>query len=477
MKKAFIFILLICGSTIIAQTKLPAFFGDNMVLQQDQEVSIWGTDAPNTKVDISTNWGEEVQTKTDKEGKWRTKIRTLKADKKPYELVIKGTEKIVLKNILFGEVWLCSGQSNMEMPVRGYPNSPIIGSNEAILNARNTNIRLFHTRYKASLTPLDDVKGEWTEASPKTVAYFSAVAYFFGKKLNSVIDVPVGLINASWGGSSAEAWTDRETLETQFPHIEIPDKARKAVMHTPSYLYNGMIAPYIGYNIRGAIWNQGETNRVRPEEYKKLLPAMIKSWRNKWQIGDFSFYMVQVPPFYYGTGEYATFIVESQVKIMKTIKNTGLATTTDIGACKDIHAPEKKLIGDRLAYWALAKDYEFDAISFNGPIYKSMEITEDKKIKIHFEDSDRDRGLTNYGNKYDVKGFQIAGPDKKFYPAKASIKRNRIILVWSDDVSNPVAVRYAFENCIIGTLFNTQGIPAASFRTDNWNAIGRKNEE
>jgi len=461
---------------LVAQTKLPSFFGDNMVLQQDQEVSIWGKDTPNTQITIQASWGEDVKTNTDEKGEWRVKIKTLKADKKPYQLTINGSEEITLKNILFGEVWLCSGQSNMEMPVRGYPNSPVIGSNEAILNARNSNIRLFHTRYKASLTPVDDVDGQWTEATPKTVAYFSAVAYFFGKKLNEVIDVPIGLIHASWGGSSAEAWTDKETLNSEFPHIEIPLKARKAVMHTPSYLYNGMIAPYVGYNIKGAIWNQGETNRVRPEEYKKLLPAMIKSWRTKWNVGNFPFYMVQVPPFYYRDGEFSTFIVESQIEIMKTVENTGVATTTDIGACKDIHAPEKILIADRLAYWALAKNYGFEEIAYKGPIYKSMEVTDDNKIKVYFEESDRDRGLTNYGNKYDVKGFQIAGADQIFHPAKASINRNRIITVWSDEVPKPIAVRYAFENCIIGTLFSTAGIPAASFRTDNWDNVGRKNK-
>ena len=475
MKKTILYIFIICSIIGNAQTKLPAFFADNMVLQQEQEVSIWGTDKPNTSITISANWGVEVSTRANKQGKWRAKIKTLKADKKPYQLTINGSEKLTLKNVLFGEVWLCSGQSNMEMPVRGYPNSPVIGSNEAILNARNSNIRLFHTRYKASLTPLDDVDGQWAEATPKTVAYFSAVAYFFGKKLNEVMDVPIGLIHASWGGSSAEAWTDKETLNSEFPHIEIPLKARKAVMHTPSYLYNGMIAPFVGYNIKGAIWNQGESNRVRPEEYKKLLPAMIKSWRTKWDIGNFPFYMVQVPPFYYGTGEYATFIVESQIEIMKMIENTGVATTTDIGACKDIHAPEKILISNRLAYWALAKDYGFEEIAYKGPVYKSMEVTDDSNIKVHFEESDRDRGLTNYGNKHDVKGFKIAGADQKFYPAKAAIKRNRIITVWSDEVPNPVAVRYAFENCVIGTLYNTAGIPATSFRTDNWNHVGRKN--
>lgn len=470
-------LLLLCFSIgVNAQTHLPAFFGDNMVLQQDDSVLVWGTDKPNCPISISGNWGIEVNTKSDKKGKWQAKIKTLKADKKPYSLTITGSEAKRINNILFGEVWFCSGQSNMEMPVNGYPNSPVTGSNETILNAKNKNIRLFHTRYKASLTPLDSVEGEWAEASPKTVAKFSATAYFFGKKLNDVLDIPIGLINASWGGANAEAWTDATSLE-QFKDITIPTEIGKVKQHTPTALYNGMVAPFLGYGIKGAIWYQGESNRTRPEQYKKLLPAMIKGWREHWKIGDFPFYLAQVAPFHYGTGEYATFIVEAQVHIMQNIKNTGLATTTDIGNCKDIHPSEKKLVGDRLAYWALAKDYGFEGIAYKGPVYQSMEITDDAKIKLQFEDSDRDRGLTNYGNKYDVKGFEIAGADQKFHPAKASIKRNRSIIVWNEAVKHPVAVRYAFGNCIIGTLYNTAGIPATSFRTDDWDNIGRKNDE
>ena len=462
-----ILLLLFVSSAIIspAQTQLPAFFSNNMILQQNEEVAIWGTDKSNTKLKITGSWGKEVSTKADKEGKWQVKLPT-PVYGGPYTLTISGSEEITFTNVLIGEVWLCSGQSNMEMPMKGFPNSPINGSNEAILNAKNSNIRLFHTRRQASLTPKDDVEGQWTEATPATVKEFSAVAYFFGKKINDVTGVPIGLINSSWGGSSAEAWTDIESLK-QFADIEIPTEI-KAALHTPTALYNGMIAPFIGYNIRGALWNQGETNRVRAEQYKTLLPAMIKGWRDKWGIGNFSFYLSQVPPFYYGTGTISPFIVESQVYIMQHTENTGLATTTDIGNCEDIHAPEKKLISDRLAYWALAKDYGFETVAFNGPIYKSFEITEDKKMLIHFEDSDRDRGLTNNGNKYDVAGFEIASADKVFHPAKASISRNKTITVWSDEVTDPVAARYAFGNCIIGTLFNTAGIPAASFRTDNW---------
>ncbi len=475
MKKIILLLLIAYSTSSIAQTKLASFFGDNMVLQQEDTVSIWGYDTPETDITVSAGWGQKVSTKADENGKWRVKLPTPKADKKPYTLSISGSKKIVFNNVLLGEVWFCSGQSNMEMPMKGYPNSPITGSNEAILNAKNKNIRLFQTKRKASLIPLDNVEGEWTEASPKTVAGFSATAYFFGKKLNDMLDIPIGLINSSWGGANAEAWTDIETLK-QFEDIEIPTKIGKAVHHTPLVLYNGMVAPFLGYGIKGAIWYQGEVNRNRPEQYKKLLPAMIKGWRTHWQIGDFPFYMVQIAPYYYGS-DYTPLIVEAQVKIMQKVKNTGLATTTDIGNCSDIHPYDKKTVGDRLAYWALAKDYGFDAIAYKAPIYKSMENTEDNKIKITFEKSDRDNGLTNYENRYDIKGFEIAGSDKIFYPAKVKIIGQNELLVWSDKVQNPVAVRYAFGNCDMGTLYNTQGIPVPPFRTDNWSKTRIRNKE
>jgi len=479
MKNILRFLLLVCTISLTAQTKLPSFFGDNMVLQQKDSVNIWGTDKPNCPIIISGSWGKEIETKSDKNGKWKVKITTLKADNKPYTLSIKGSEEVLFKNVVFGEVWLCAGQSNMEMPIKGYPRSPIIGSNEAILNATNKYIRLYHTNRNAVKEPqFDTNKGEWVEAKPLTVKEFSAVAYFFGKKLNEVLDVPIGLINSSWGGASAEAFVDNETLKTQFPEVFTAKKGKyeNGIMHEPSLIYNGMIAPFEGFNIQGVIWNQGETNRNRFKAYKKLLPAMFKHWRKKWD-DDFSFYMVQVAPFYYGDGRYVTFIGESIVDITKNEKHTGFASTIDIGKCSDIHAPNKQTIADRLALVAFAKNYNMKGIVYSGPIYKSMEIDNDQ-IKVYFDELER--GLITDGNKGEpLNNFEISGVDKIFYKADAIIKggdKKSHIVVSSKKVSNPVAVRYAFGNCIKGDIYNTAGLPLMSFRTDNWDDVNYKND-
>jgi sialate O-acetylesterase len=464
--------------TITAQTKLPSFFSDNMVLQQNESVNIWGKDLSGKMIEISSEWGETVVVKANNNGDWKAKLKTLKADSKYYQLTITGSEKITIKNVVFGEAWFCAGQSNMEMPIKGYPNSPINGSNEAILNAKNKNIRLFHVNRQTNKEPqFDTNKGQWAEATPLTVKEFSAIAYFYGKRLNEVLNVPIGLINASWGGASAEAFVDSETLKTQFSQV-FTDKRGKyehGIMHEPSLIYNGMIAPFEGFNIQGVIWNQGETNRNRFKAYKKLLPAMFKHWRKKWQ-DDFSFYMVQVAPFYYGDGRYATFIGESIVDITKNEKNTGFASTIDIGKCNDIHAPEKKIIADRLALIAFAKNYNMKGIAYSGPIYKSMEI-EGNQIKVYF--NELERGLITDGDKGEpLNNFEISGADKIFYKADAIVRgrdKKSHIIVSNNKVPNPVAVRYAFGNCIKGDIYNTAGLPLMSFRTDNWDDVNYKN--
>ena len=452
-----------------------------MVLQQNDSVNIWGTDKPNCPILISGSWGKEIETKSDKNGKWKAKITTLKADNKPYNLSIKGTNEILFKNVVFGEVWFCAGQSNMEMPIKGYPKSPILGGNEAMLYGANKFIRSYHVNRNAVETPQQDTKGgQWLEATPLSIKDFSATAYFFAKELNKVLDVPIGIINSSWGGAAAEAFVDNETLKTQFPQVFTREKGKyeHGIMHKPSLIYNGMVAPFEGFNMRGAIWNQGETNRGRFKEYKTLLPAMFNHWRKKWN-DDFSFYMVQVAPFYYNDGRYVTFIGESIVDIAKNEKNTGFVSTIDIGKCSDIHAPDKETIGKRLALVAFAKDYDFKGIVHSGPIYKSMEI-DNNKIKVYFDDLARGL-ITKEGKKgMPLNNFQIAGADKIFYKADAIIKggdEKSHIIVTSDKVPNPVAVRYAFGNCIKGDIYNTAGLPLMSFRTDNWDDVNYKNDK
>ncbi len=461
--KTLLFAIILFSSTLsFAQIQLPAFFGDHMVLQQKGNVSIWGTDKPNTKIKITGSWGEESTTSTNAQGQWKLKIKTPSYGG-PYTLNVKGSNELTFNNVMIGEVWLCSGQSNMEMPVKGFKNQPINNSGETILHSKNSQIRLFTVKRAASLEPLENVEGQWAEATPASVRDFSATAYFFGKKLNTLLNVPIGLIHTSWGGSSVEAWMEKESL-SEFSAIELPKKLPKgAPQRTPTLLYNAMINPLVGYGIKGAIWYQGESNRNRAKEYRQLFPTMINTWRENWQEGKFPFYFVQIAPYGYNDGN-AGFVREAQLNTMQTVENTGMAVTMDIGDCDYIHPREKELVGNRLALWALSQDYDIDGIAFSGPVYQKIEEIKDGKVKLSFNYTEN--GLSSYGKP--LTGFEVAGADKVFHPAKANINGDKSISVWSSEVSQPVAVRYAFKNCEAGSLFNTEGLPASSFRTDTW---------
>lgn len=468
MKFSYIFLFLFFFPILIfSQTKVPGFFSDGMIMQQDQEVSFWGWDKEGQNIEIFTGWGEKVTTSTNEEGEWKVKLKTPKAGG-PYSIRIEGTEKLLFEDILIGEVWFCSGQSNMEMPVYGYRNEGINGSQEVILNSTNDQIRMFTVKRQASKTPLNDVEGEWLSAKRENTGNFSATAYFFAKKLYEQLKVPVGIIHSSWGGSKIEAWIDKESINT-LPDIDflenIPEEKRRA-NHSPTLLYNGMVKPIEGYGIKGFCWYQGESNRGEPEKYTQLSKTMIDLWRNKWGNEELPFYFVQIAPFGYNNMNSA-FLREAQLKCMQEVKNTGMAVTMDIGDCLSIHPPEKKKVADRLAYWALSKDYGFKGIETRGPEYQKMEVMDDGKVKLYFDYTTR--GLTSFGK--ELNGFEIAGEDRKFVEAKVKINRDKTISVWADEVKEPKSVRYAFYNCIHGSLFNTEGLPASSFRTDDWPII------
>lgn len=445
-----------------AQTELPNFFSDGMVLQQQTEVAIWGADKPSTKISIKSSWGKSANTTVDASGKWKLKLATPVAGG-PYTLEVNGSKKINVKDILIGEVWLCSGQSNMEMPVKGYNNQPIIGSNEAILNSANHQIRFFNTPRSVSITPLENAKGEWKAANPANTGNFSATAYFFAKKIQSVLNIPVGIIQSAWGASTIESWMDKETLQSLGKPIpeKVPDSFPN---RTNTIMYNAMLHPYIGYSIKGMLWYQGEGNRENAKEYTALKSAMITTLRKQWQIGDFPFYFVQIAPFQPGKIN-AAYLRDAQLKTMQTVANTGMAVTMDIGEETIIHPAQKEQVGNRLAYWALAKNYDIKGLAFCGPIFREMQIN-NEKIILKFDYCEL--GLNSFGKP--LTDFEIAGEDKIFYPAQATIQKDKIgqVIVWNDSVKNPIHVRYAFKNWAQGSLFNVQGLPASSFRTDNW---------
>ncbi len=481
MKRTTLFTLLALSCLLIAQSavaeiKLPAIVSSNMVLQRDTKVVLWGWADANEEITLTASWlNKTMDIKADNQGNWRIEVTTT-TSKEPQSINIKSAESdITLDNVLFGEVWICSGQSNMQQPVNGYNGQPTYGTNIAVANADNHDLRLFTVDRAGSKTPLKDVEKyiSWQQASPDNVADFSAVAYFFGQKLQDILDVPVGMIHTSWGGSSVQAWISKEVISVyQEVDLENVDIAQ-GTNHIPTALYNAMINPLIPYTIKGALWYQGESNRNEPDKYKVLFPAMVKDWRTRWGIGDFPFYYVQIAPFWYSdhdafsTTDNSAFIREAQLVCADIIPNSGIAITMDIGEEYCIHPPKKKEVAERLLYNALNQTYGFKDIDGKSPVYESMEV-KDGGIELSFKNAEN--GLYTFDK---LTGFEIAGEGKVFYPASATIVRGRAVFVKSDQVPVPMAVRYDWSNWITGTLFDTNLLPASSFRTDDWDDATR----
>ncbi len=464
MNKTILFLLVFVFSASVAFSKItmPSLFGDNMVLQQQSQVSVWGYSNPGAKVNLKSSWNKkDYQAFADKSGMWVIEISTPVAGG-PYEIRMNDGEELILHNVLIGEVWICSGQSNMEMPLRGN-SSPVLNANEIILNADNPSIRLFKVERATSLNPQSNCKGIWQECSSQTARDFSAIGYQFGEILQKKLKVPVGLIMSTVGGTMIETWMSSNSLRS-FPEVKIPASpdTLKAPHKEPTALFNAMIAPLTKFTIKGVIWFQGESNRHEPLLYGKLFPVMVADWRNRWNIGDFPFYYVQIAP-YGSTDKTRSGILlrEAQLNAMNIIPNCGMASTIDVGMENDVHFMDKTTPARRLAYWALAKTYGINGIGFQGPVYKSMRIEENKAI-LSFDFAPY---LTSFRKPLTL--FEVAGEDKIFYPAKAVINAGQVI-VQSEKVEHPVAVRYAFKEWVVGELFNNDGLPASSFRTDNW---------
>ncbi|MDG1729914.1 MAG: sialate O-acetylesterase [Algibacter sp.] len=457
--------------TINAEVKLPSIVSSNMVLQRNTTIMLWGWADVDEKIAINTSWlSKPISIQAGKDGNWRVAVKTTNS-KEPQTITINDeTSNITLENILFGEVWLCSGQSNMHMPIKGNNGQPIFGSVMATACSNNSNLRFFTVDNVGSKTPLKDVEKYtgWQQASPKIVSNFSAVAYFFGQQLQEILDCPVGMIHSSWGASSVQAWISNEVLSSLQPVNLDNENITKQTQKIPTVLFNAMIYPLIPYSIKGVLWYQGEANRKEPENYKKLFPAMVKDWRSRWGIGDFPFYYVQIAPFPYGnnnafqTVDNSAFIRETQLQCLDLIPNSGITITMDIGDKYSIHPPKKKQVADRLLFNALNKTYGYETIDCNSPVYNSLE-EENGGILLKFKNAEM--GLYSCEN---LSGFEIAGEDKVFYQAKAKIKNGKDVFVISDKVLNPVAVRYAWRNWVMGTLFGTNLLPVSSFRTDEW---------
>ncbi len=474
-KNSILFVLVLVGclltTSIFAKVSLPAIISSNMILQRNTMVSLWGWGDAGEKLIIQTSWLKDpLHVTVDNAGDWKVKVQTTNS-KKPQSIWINShKQNILLKNILFGEVWLCSGQSNMEIPLSGFRDYPVYDAQEAITNSTNDNIRLFSVDNQASILPENKLGANtgWQSSNPASARDFSAIAYFFGKHLQDVLDVPVGLIHTSWGGSLIEAWMSKEALSS-IKEFNLKDVDLKRGNRFPTVLFNAMINPLIPFTIKGAIWYQGEANVGQADQYKLLFPAMVKDWRARWRIGDFPFYYVQIAPYMYSSQnrlddpDNAALLREAQFQCLDLIPNSGMAVTLDIGTEHIIHPPNKKEVADRLLYNALNNTYGYKAIDFSGPTFDAMKVN-DMGIYLSFKNAKN--GLYAFGK---LDGFEIAGADKVFYPADASIYRGIQVFVKSSKVREPVAVRYGWRSWTIGTLFDNFLLPATSFRTDDWN--------
>jgi sialate O-acetylesterase len=462
---------------------LSSLFTSNMVLQRNMKDPIWGWTDPGKEVTVTIG-GKSVKAIADAQGKWMAKVGPLHVGG-PYKLSVSGPQTVDLDNILVGDVWICSGQSNMEFGLGNANNAK-----DEIAGANFPQIRLYTVQKTVAFTPLDSLArnesqlfGEWSVCDPHTVATggwngFSAVGYFFGRELNQQLDVPIGLIHTSWGGTIAEAWTSAPGLKPLKDFDGALDQVEKASQgqaqldkgnpNMSTVLYNGMIAPLIPYGIKGAIWYQGESNAGRAYQYRHLLPAMIGDWRTHWGEGDFPFYIVQLANWQAlqkepGDDAWAE-LREAQSMTAKDVPHAGIAVTIDIGDAGDIHPKDKQDVGKRLALNALAKDYH-KKVEYAGPTYKSMQ-KQGSAIRLSFDHVDR--GLVAKGDK--PEGFAIAGDDHKWVWADAKIEGNNIV-VSSPQVPNPVAVRYAWAINPICNLYNKAGLPASPFRTDDWPGV------
>ncbi|WP_434533874.1 sialate O-acetylesterase [Bacteroides sedimenti] len=450
-----------------AKISLPSIWKDNMVLQQRSEVHFRGKATPGKEVSLTASWNKiRIKTKSNEKGEWETVVKTPSAGG-PYEIKISDGELLVLKNILVGEVWFCSGQSNMEMPVKGFRGQPVFGCQPYIVTANpQRQLRLFTVKRDWSTTPKEDVEGYWSECSSKEVANFSAVAYFFGDLLQKTLGIPVGLIHCSWSASKIETWMDKETL-SHYPEVDLSVLNNKEFAYpngTPTLLYNAMVKPLEGFPVKGVAWYQGESNSANPALYKKLFPALVSQWRTFFRSPDMPFYYVQITPWQAEGKDLLNraWFRQCQLELMKEIPNVGMVTTTDAGSEKFIHPPYKIKVGERLAYWALARTYGIEGISYCGPIYKSCKL-KDNVVELQFDYGED--GMTPENE--ELKGFEIAGSDGKFVPAHAEIiNGSSRIKVWSESVSVPTEVRYCFRNYMEGNLCNNVGIPASPFRAE-----------
>lgn len=453
-----LFFLCLFAVTIAkAEIKLPNIFSNEMVLQRESDVSLYGWARPNEEFAIYTSWDDAtVQVKTGNDAKWEIQVSTPKAGG-PYQISFKGVDnEIILQNVLIGEVWLCSGQSNMEWSA----NSKIDNRDFEVENANYPNIRLFTVEKRTADYPLDNVIGTWETCSPETMQDFSAVAYFFARKVQKELNIPIGLIDSSWGASCAEVWTPESVFDAHPELVTAHEliQPNQWVTIEKSTLYNAMIAPLTNFNIGGVLWYQGESNTANAESYQQIFTEMITSWRAEFN-NDFPFYYVQIAPFNYGR-PFEGGVLRDQQRRTLALKNTGMAMTSDICMVEDIHPQNKQDVGFRLANIALKEHYNIlEGQEVYGPLFENIEII-GNQIQVKFS---HDKGLKSDGKKIEL--FEISNEKGEWFTAKAKLK-NGVVVVSSKDVKSPKAVRYAWRSADICNIYNEVGLPASTFTSE-----------
>lgn len=458
--------VLAVATCAMAQLSLPRLVSDGMVLQRGSDVKVWGWAAPDSKVRISADWTGAVVCRSDSDGYWECMLAT-GTDTEPHEMTVSSRgERITVGDILFGEVWICAGQSNMSMPVKGFRDQPVENSAGIVASAGSfRTVRMFTVAKKIDSKPQRDVKGgSWQSASPATVADFSAVGYIFARKLNEELKVPVGMINISMGGSNVQAWVSRELLST-FPEVQLRpiDLSAKAPQREQCGIYNSMLYPSIRYTVAGAIWYQGENNIYTPDLYARMLPAMIGQWRELSGNASMPFYMVEIAPYNYKKtlARDAAFLREAQHRVVVSTPHTAIICAADLGTPSCIHPPKKREVGERLAAVALHENYGRD-LRCTFPEFVSATVS-DGAVVVEFGNVAGELVLRPADGR---SGFEVAGADGEFRPARA-VADGKTVRVSSDEVPSPKYVRYAFSNDSTATLFDSEGVPAFPFRTDN----------
>ncbi len=455
--------------------ELPEILSDNAVLQQKTDAPLWGWSKPGDTVTIVTSWdGKEYSVLADKNGKWRTKVSTPSASFTPYNIVFKdsdGTEKI--DNVMIGEVWLCSGQSNMEMPLRGFWTQPVEGSAQTIAySGKYPGIRVVTIPKLGSYEPQEKAPGKWKTSNPNDAAEFTALGYHFAQSLTDILNVPIGIISCAYGGSKVEGWIPKEKLSTYTDFDLEKEKATTDSLlqeyERINVMYNAMLHPIIGYAVKGFLWNQGESNVGRESTYPRHQADMVEIWREEWENPELPFYFVELPSWNYGNpdGTNASLFRECQHESVSLLPNSDIVCTTDLvkpDELNDIHASKKKEIGERLAFMAAAKTYGIYGTAHTYPRYKDMTVDGNRAV-LRFNNADN--GFTPNDV---LEGFEAAGADRVFHPAQATEDwSTRNIIVTCPEVDKIEAVRYCFKNFAPGKVKDLMGMPLVPFRTDRW---------